>query len=365
MDAERLFVVLPTWNAGWFLAAQLDSLAAQSRSDWTLLVRDDGSSDETMATLRARAAADERIVLLTDGGARCGACAGFGRLLLEAYQRGADYVACCDQDDVWHPEKLARQVAVLKQAADSHSGEPLLSTCAADLVDAELRPLGRWRPAVETTATRTGQLAKRLLRNAYPGCTLVANRALLAAALPLPKGAAMHDWWLALVATACGRVVPLDEPLVKYRQHATNTVGAGRAWSKLSRVVSRPFSTWRKWCTNQQAALYQMLELALRIRSGGTAPAEVRRFADDLLAALTGGNGDSPGSLLTRAGGSLSLRDRLALRVMRGDACRLGVETIRTVLERVSTGVAMAPIAPRIGRRDEWSSHVPSRREAG
>lgn len=365
VDAERLFVVLPTWNAGRYLAAQLDSLAAQSRSDWTLLVRDDGSSDETTASLRARAAADERIVVLTDGGARCGACAGFGRLLLEAYQRGADYVACCDQDDVWHPEKLARQVASLRQAADSHSDEPLLSTCAANLVDAELRPLGRWRPAVETTATRTGQLAKRLLRNVYPGCTLVANRALLTAALPLPKGAAMHDWWLALVATARGRVVPLDEPLVEYRQHATNTVGAGRAWSKLSRVVARPFSTWRKWCRNQQAALYQMLELALRIRSGGTAPADVRRFADDLLTTLTDDRGDSLRNLLTRAVGALSLRDRLALRVMRGDASRLGVETIQTVLERDSKVTSTGPTGPRIGRRDEWSSHVPSRREAG
>lgn len=363
--AERLFVVLPTWNAGRYLSAQLDSLAAQSRADWTLLVRDDGSSDATMATLRARAAADERIVLLSDGGGRCGACAGFGRLLLEAYRRGADYVACCDQDDVWHAGKLARQIASLKQAAGDRRDEPLLSTCGADLVDADLRPLGTWRPHVEAAATRTGALAARLLRNVYPGCTLVANRALLAAALPLPRGAAMHDWWLALVATAVGRVVPLDEPLVQYRQHATNTVGAGLARSQWSRVMTRPWRTWQKWCANQQAALVQMLELGLRIRVEGTASADVRQFADELLTTLSHAQGRGVRRLLHRVGHELSLRDRLALRVMRGHASRPELATVRTLLAHDANRDATNRVVPPVHRPNEWGSRSTARREAG
>lgn len=317
----RVFIVLPTWNAGPYLDAQLDSLAEQTWADWTLLVRDDGSRDATVATLRRRAAADDRMVLLASDALRLGPSRAFGLLLKEAFQRGADYVACCDQDDVWHPEKLAQQVAVLRSQERVHPEKPLLSACGADLVDARLQRIAIYQPPaardeVLSIAGRERALAARLLRNVYPGCTLVANRPLLEAALPIPINAAMHDWWLVLVASACGRILPLTEPLVQYRQHANNTVGAGLSWRRLARVLTHPVAQYHRWSANQQAACLQLVELALRLLVRVEQDPALRHLALPLVDALGSDDPKAVYRFCAQRGGRLSLRDRLALRLM-------------------------------------------------
>ena len=151
-----LAVIMPTWNAGPYLEPLLDSLAAQTFDDWTLLVRDDGSSDGTLDQLQRRAAADPRIQLLTDSRGHLGAAAGFGLLLMEALHRGAAYVACCDQDDRWHPEKLARQIQSLRATeSDLAEATPLLSTMPTS------RPSGRPSrpPSPPRRSPRNSQLA--------------------------------------------------------------------------------------------------------------------------------------------------------------------------------------------------------------
>ena len=74
------------------------------------------------------------------------------------------------------------------------------------------------------------------------GCTALINESLAEKALPIPENAIMHDWWLALVATAFGKLVYLDIPLVHYRQHSNNAIGA-KKFTKVS-VVS--MSLWRR-----------------------------------------------------------------------------------------------------------------------
>ncbi len=314
----RLFIVLPTWNAGPYLDEQLASLVAQTNHDWTLLVRDDGSRDDTPNTLRRWAARDERITLLADDARNLGAARGFGLLLQEAWHRGADFVACCDQDDVWHPEKLARQVAALQAEAAGSSHEPLLAACGADLVDFRLRRFAVHRPPIANNTDSESLLASRLLRNVYPGLTLVANRALLEAALPLPPGAAMHDWWLVLVAITHGRIIPQLDALVQYRQHATNTIGFGFTAQRFVRPLTQPLKHWQTWSANQRAAFHQMRELALRLCANRTAPAASRTCAQSLLDALTDSHPRALTRWFTQRCRSLSMRDRLALRIMRG-----------------------------------------------
>ena len=69
---------------------------------------------------------------------------------------------------------------------------------------------------------------------------MLMNRQLLALALPIPPEAAMHDWWLALVATAFGRTGYIEEPLLDYRQHAGNTLGArARSGFTLDEILHR------------------------------------------------------------------------------------------------------------------------------
>ena len=87
---------------------------------------------------------------------------------------------------------------------------------------------------LDVQATALKQL---LAQNMVTGCTVVVNRALLNKALPIPAGAIMHDWWLALVAAAFGKIGFVDRSTMSYRQHGSNTVGA-KGWT-IALIVSR------------------------------------------------------------------------------------------------------------------------------
>ena len=98
-------ILLACYNGRSYLDAQIRSIVSQSEPDWQLLMRDDGSFDGTNAILRAWAQREARLCLLADHKATGGAMTNF-RLLAAAST--APYVMFCDQDDVWHPDKLQK-----------------------------------------------------------------------------------------------------------------------------------------------------------------------------------------------------------------------------------------------------------------
>jgi glycosyltransferase involved in cell wall biosynthesis len=241
-DLPPIDVLLATHNGADFLDAQVHSLLEQSQQGFRLLVRDDASTDGTAALLEEWSArCPGKIELIDGGGRRLGACGNFAALLARS---AADYVMFCDQDDVWHPEKIARTLGRMT-AAERETGadRPLLVHSDLAVVDKSLRPLGNscWR--YQHLDVRRGATLNRLLmQNVVTGCATMANRALVRKAVPIPPEAVLHDWWLALVAAAFGRIECLDEPTVRYRQHACNQVGAVR-WDlpHMARKASRLF----------------------------------------------------------------------------------------------------------------------------
>lgn len=221
-----LTILLATCNGARHLAEQLDSLLAQTVAGWRLLVRDDGSGDATPAILADyQARFPDRITILPDDGRRLGACANFAALMAAA---DADYLMFCDQDDVWLPEKIERTMAAMRAMEQScGTGLPLL-------VHTDLSVTNGWmqvvRPSLwrfqHTDPSLSSHLNRVLVQNYATGCTILFNRAARDLALPVPGAAVMHDWWLLLVAAAFGRVGAINEPLVLYRQHGVNEVGA-------------------------------------------------------------------------------------------------------------------------------------------
>lgn len=99
-------VLLTAYNGAAYLPAQLSSLCAQAVS-FTAILRDDGSADDTPALLAAQCHQDARFRLSPTSGVHLGAVGGFFALMREAADSGAP-VALCDQDDIWHPDKLTR-----------------------------------------------------------------------------------------------------------------------------------------------------------------------------------------------------------------------------------------------------------------
>ena len=226
-NEPRVAILLSTFNGEIFLREQLDSFLAQSHDNWVLYWRDDGSTDATLTVIRefAARAGQGRCVQFDDCDRRLGPTASFLRLLgrVAAGLGEHDVVAFADQDDVWLPEKLARGLDAL---AAGGRRTPLLYCARQMLVDARLQPLG-----ISGALARWAEFPAALTQNVATGCTLMLNRAAsVLVAESRPSQGALHDWWCYLIVTASGgRVVQDEHPVVLYRQHGGNLVGAPRS----------------------------------------------------------------------------------------------------------------------------------------
>lgn len=222
-------VVLATCNGARYLHAQLQSLAAQTHRPTRLLLLDDGSSDGTQAVLEAW---QERhptwVEQLRAPPHRLGPTQAFHRLLQHTQ---APYVALCDQDDIWWPERLATGLKVLQaQESDRALGrdQPLLLHSDATLIDAAGVPLPQTLWEWHRVRRQAPSLWRLALRNEVTGCTVICNRALLKQALPIPEQAILHDWWLALIACRHRGLIRHNTSLLCHRRHGRNASGPRR-----------------------------------------------------------------------------------------------------------------------------------------
>lgn len=194
-------ILLSTYNGSKYLHELLDSVVGQSHKNWHLFARDDGSVDTTRSVLKAWAKKDPRIHIIQDLRGNLGPVQSFGALLSSPDSK-SPYIAFADQDDVWKPTKLER-LSNLAQAVAIDS-RPLL--VHADMTVANETGIAVadsfWRyQHIDPSRCSFSQL---LVQNVVSGCSLLANRSLVNLASPIPKQAVMHDWWLALVASAYG-----------------------------------------------------------------------------------------------------------------------------------------------------------------
>ena len=230
-------ILLTTWNGAKFLPGQLESIRSQTDPDFRVLIQDDGSADETQNILNEAAARDSRFIFGDEQGMHLGAAGNFLSLIRQA---DADYCLLCDQDDVWEPEKISvLKQAILDLEKEYGSETPLLVHSDCSLVDDAGEKLGDsffrhqgWDPAAVS-------LQQLLVQNNVTGCTLIMNGPLrkLIAAHARAKDLFMHDWFIALSAASFGRIVFVDRPLTRYRQHEGNVIGAS-ARSLLARGIS-------------------------------------------------------------------------------------------------------------------------------
>lgn len=253
-------VMLPTYNGAPYLEAQLASIHAQTLRPTRVLLRDDGSCDGTLALI-AQLKQHYGVwleVLPADSNLGCTANV---NQLLEA--SSAPYVALADQDDFWLPQKLEQSFALM-QALEDRLGAtiPLLVHSDLELVDAQAQPIGcRYLERQHLNPQRINPF-DLALTNVVTGCTALFNRPLLHMALPIPTEAMMHDWWLALVASAFGQIALLEQPGVLYRQHGGNLLGSqglGLAYwrHRLKQLFADPAAGVSIRATLQQAEKFE------------------------------------------------------------------------------------------------------------
>lgn len=216
----KVQILLSSYNGEHYIRTQLDSLLNQNYPNFSILIRDDGSTDKTIQILQEYAEKDSRICYYL--GKNIGVQKSFFDLLLHADPQ-CNYFAFSDQDDSWLPEKISRAVAILEKSSNNQ----MALYCSDKLiVDQNLQP-------IHVTVSRKVHkisFGNALVQNICTGCTAVINNSLwqyMCQHTPLHiEKILMHDWWFYLTASCFGYVYYDKIPYLYYRQHNNNTSGA-------------------------------------------------------------------------------------------------------------------------------------------
>lgn len=252
-ESGKVTILLSTYNGSKYLQQQLDSLYGQTYPNIRILVRDDGSSDTTAAILESERAKG-RIELL-EGHGNLGAALSFFELLKCAASTETEYVAFCDQDDVWLPGKIALAVAKLSRVANDR---PAMYCSRVELVDESLQHIG-----YTALPGRIG-FGNALVDSIATGCTIVLNReALCLIGKNLPRKVVIHDWWCYLVVSCFGEVIFDETATLKYRQHGNNAIGvSANGFAQLAKKYHRFFGGGKGhlWMSAQASSLLEIFK---------------------------------------------------------------------------------------------------------
>ena len=216
-------VAMATYNGEQFLAQQLASLASQILLPGELVIRDDASTDGTVEAARAFASTAPFPVRIAVNPVNLGSTATFERAIADCH---GNAIALCDQDDIWKPQKLARiQDALAGGCGFVFSDGEIVDTKGIASGSRLWQSLG-FTPR-EQRRFRANPFVSLLQRNRITGATMAFRASLRDRLLPIPTEW-VHDAWIALILAATEPCDMIEEPLVQYRQHEGQQIGAAR-----------------------------------------------------------------------------------------------------------------------------------------
>lgn len=260
ISTPHVAILMTTFNGARFLPAQLESICAQSRTNWTLWISDDGSSDNTLEVIRGY-----RDIIGTDrlfviSGPRLG----FQRNFLGMAANDdikADYYAWADQDDVWLPCKLAQAMDLMEKYGRR---VPVLYCGRTILVNDGNRAYG-FSPLM---TRRPAGFGNALMQSLGGGNTMMFNNAArdlirLGDAMDVPA----HDWWAYMIVSGAGGHVVYDpEPTLRYRQHGRNVIGSNQGLhAKMDRVKGLLKGRYKLW---NEANIQALSQVSQRLAPG-------------------------------------------------------------------------------------------------
>jgi glycosyltransferase involved in cell wall biosynthesis len=212
-SSPSVSIVLATYNGEKYLREQLSSLFAQTYPLLEIIAVDDCSSDSTVAILREYAATHS-ILKIYQNEVNLKHNRTFERGIMLAK---GDCIAMCDQDDIWLPEKIS---ALMEQ----WKPESLLIHCDSEFIDADGKSMNQKISDIKNLQTYSTPIPF-IIGNTVAGHAAIFRRELIKSILPFPS-IVIHDWWMAFIAATQGPVQYVNQPLIRYRQHADNVIGA-------------------------------------------------------------------------------------------------------------------------------------------
>lgn len=245
-------VLMATYNGEAFLQEQLNSLLQQQGVSVTVYVRDDGSTDNTVSILQNWRQQTGKLVLLDPAGTQYKAAKNFLSLVRDIDLTGVDYIAYCDQDDIWLPHKLQAAVqAIHTQQVNCYASNLIMGDALARPVQ-QNSLFSRLATYLFAFKANSQSAYDHYFEAASAGCTLVLTQQ---AALALQKvitdkfdqipATASHDWSTYAITRLQGFTWYIDSAAyIIYRQHGANAYGANRGWKGIRKLLTLFSSGW-------------------------------------------------------------------------------------------------------------------------
>ncbi len=222
-----LVVLLSTYNGDKFLREQIDSIISQENVNIKILIRDDGSNDNTLKIIQEYSFKYPKLISLIEG-QNVGFYESFSILIKKALLRfpNAQYFAFSDQDDFWHPDKCSTAISLISKRPG-----PNMYCCRPTTTDSQLHPICQYDDkSIKPNKSRA------LINNIAYGCTILFNRdaaILYTDRRPLYGFKLCHDFIMYQLCIFLGDVYYDHNSYIYYRQHGTNEIGNKRFWARM------------------------------------------------------------------------------------------------------------------------------------
>lgn len=217
---KKVAVLISSYNGEKYLKEQLDSILRQTYQNIEIVIRDDGSKDETAEIIKSYQKEHDNIIL--QEGENLGFLKSFFKLL---EFENADYFAFCDQDDVWLENKIELAVQALNQADDT---KPNMVFGNSDYYDETMHLIGKGENH------KTFSFKNSLYECVAQGMTMTINNEARKMILQnIPEKCLFHDWWTYMICSGMGNVLYNDETIVKYRRLPKNATAEGQSIFKI------------------------------------------------------------------------------------------------------------------------------------
>lgn len=230
---DSIAILLSTYNGEQYLEEQIDSILNQDYTNWVLYIRDDGSIDSTLDIIKRYSQQYNNIHYIENNDNK-GVVFSFMHLL-QVVDYG--YYMFCDQDDIWLQNKISSVYKLLKENEDQ-SNVAVLVFSDAKVVDQNLNIIDEsfWNYNKTPPSLILNYPKYISIFNCAPGCTMMFNNEVKKNLNDYDQNIIMHDWYIMIKALSTGVVKYVNQPLMLYRQHNTNVVGASEI-SIISRFV--------------------------------------------------------------------------------------------------------------------------------
>ncbi|GIP00006.1 hypothetical protein J14TS5_50910 [Paenibacillus lautus] len=223
---NKVQVLLSAYNGEQYISEQIQSILNQTYPSISILIRDDGSTDQTVQVLEQLIKIHPDQIKLIKG-PNVGVVSSFFELL-RAADAEVDYYCFCDQDDVWFDHKVEHALARLNSSI--HTEVPAMVFTSTYLTDDELNRKGTW----PKPPTREPSFFNALYENIAIGATITMNRSarnlFMHSRSVDSQKVLMHDWWFYLLVSVFGTVIYDNTPSMLYRQHSNNVVGGSNTF---------------------------------------------------------------------------------------------------------------------------------------